>query len=89
MHPYKALAVTATDTGEEPEIIMTMRAGDDATSACWATKRFGMERWDEVRDILGWASHAFLTAADQLSEDGWEIFHTADCAESHMGLADA
>lgn len=89
MHGYKSLVLTAIDAGDTPFISLTLRTGDHLTSACTATKRFTFDRWGEVRDILGWASHAFLNAADQLNEDGWELVHTADCSEAHMAVADA
>lgn len=89
MHEYKTLGITVTDAGSTSEIIMTLRVGPDVQTACWAVKTFPMERWGEVRDIIGWASHAFLTAADQLSEDGWNIFHTAECTEAHLAAPDA
>lgn len=89
MHPYKTLLVTAIDTGGDPYIVMTLRAGEDRDNACTARKVFDMERWDEVRDIIGWASHAFLSAADELTEDGWEISHVTDCTVPHLEDTDA
>lgn len=89
MHEGKTLAVTATDTGDEPEIIMTIKLTNDSGSECWATKRFGFESFPEVRDIIGWASVAFLAAADQLAEDGWKLFHSPECTEAHLAVADA
>lgn len=89
MHPYKSLVVLAIDAGDRPFITMTLRSGDSAERSCSAEKRFFMEEWGEVRDIIGWASHAFLSAADQLAEDGWEIRHLADCADAHLAVADA
>lgn len=89
MHPYKSLVVLAIDSGPKPFISMSLRNGDSAEMSCTAEKRFPMEEWGEVRDILGWASHAFLSAADQLAEDGWEIRHMPNCTDAHLAVADA
>lgn len=89
MHGYKSLVVTAIDSGGTPFISITLRTGDAFEATCSATKRFPMEEWGEVRDIIGWASHAFLSAADQLGEDGWQIRHAADCTDLHLAVADA
>ena len=89
MHEYKSLVVTAIDAGSQPFISMTLRAGDDVHTACSASKRFPMEDAGEVRAIIGWASMAFLRAADELSEDGWEIRHTAECLQGHLDGIDA
>lgn len=89
MHVYKSLLVVAVDAGERPFINLTMRNGSSAENSCTASKSFPLEQWGEVRDILGWASHAFLSAAEELSEDGWEFRHTAECAEAHLVVADA
>lgn len=80
MHPYKSMHVMAIDAGTpEPFITMTLSTGPNVKHTCTAQKIFPMDRWDEVRDIIGWASHAFLSAADQLGEDGWTIEHHTGC----------
>lgn len=89
MHLYKSLMVMAIDAGDRPFINLSLRTGPDAKGSCTAEKRFPMEEWGEVRDIIGWASHAFLQAADELSQDGWEISHTPECAEDHLAASDA
>jgi len=89
MHEGKTLAVTATDVGGDPEIIMTIKLTGPAGTECWATKQFGFEAFAEVRDIIGWASVAFLAAADELGEDGWQIFHSPECTEAHLAVTDA
>ena len=89
MHKGMTLGVTATDTGTQPEITMTIRMTNASGSECFATKQFGFESFPEVRDIIGWASVAFLAAADELGEDGWQMIHASDCAESHLAVADA
>lgn len=82
MHAYRSIHVMGID-GEQtkPFIMMTLSTGPSITRTCTATKRFGMDDLGEVRDILGWASMAFLTAADELTADGWEINHTQGCTD--------
>lgn len=89
MHEYKSLVVVAVDSGERPFLNLALRTGHDSATACTASKTFPLEEWGEVRDIIGWASHAFLQAADELSEDGWKIEHTAACTDPHVVIADA
>lgn len=89
MHGYKSLSVTARDSGEDASITISLLTGRSQQATCYARKIFPMDQAPEVRDILGWASLAFLTAADELHEDGWEIVHAADCDEVHVELTDA
>lgn len=82
MHEYRSIHVMAVDSGTvEPFVAMSLHSGPTAGAACVASKKFALDQLDEVRDILGWASVAFLTAADELREDGWTIKHASTCPE--------
>lgn len=82
MHPYRSIMVMGIDAGNDrPFINMTLSTGPSVDGACTAQKTFPFESAGEVRDIMGWASVAFLTAADHLSDDGWTIRHHADCQD--------
>ena len=82
MHGYRSISVLAIDSGQiPPHIVMSLTTGPHLETACHARKMFGMDDLGEVRDILGWASLAFLTAADELTADGWTITHHETCED--------
>lgn len=80
MHEYTCMSILAIDSGVvDPFITMQLRRGAQGETACRAEKTFSMEEVGEVRSIIGWASLAFLQAADELSQDGWTIHHHPLC----------
>ena len=82
MHQYRALSVMAIDSGRgAPHISLEMRTGLSVEESCTAYKMIYMEQMDELRDMLGWASVAYLTAADELHEDGWKFRHGKGCPD--------
>lgn len=90
MHTYKVMHFMAIDNGlAKPRITISLMSQPDRQGACRAWKEFPMEQWGEVRDIIGWASHAFLTAADQLNEDGWTIEHDSRCQDGQEEMPGA
>lgn len=88
MHPYRSIMVLAIDAGNlDPFINVCLSTGPAAGETCTARKTFPFSSAPEVRDILGWASIAFLSAADQLGDDGWTIEHHAGCEDGkELGL---
>ena len=83
MHAYKSFHIMAIDAGKgRPFLTMTITMGPDVENTCTAQKTFGIEEMGEVRSILSWADHAYLSAGDQLTEDGWTVEHKGACPDA-------
>lgn len=89
MHAFKSLAIIATDNGDQRGISISLLNGPNRATTCYAYKRFDLAEAAEVRSIIGWASLAFLTAADELHEDGWQVVHMPECPDHNPAVLDA
>ena len=89
MKPYKSLGITVIDSDTTSWAWVTVYMGEDIHTACRIQKGFPLDEIPEGADWLAWVSMAFLQAADQLTEEGWEFRHSAECPEPHLAVADA
>lgn len=89
MTPYASLSVSLISGQWSPHGDITVHLGETLATSCRATKRFVLADLGDWDDVLQFASLAFLAAADQLSEDGWEVVHSAECTHADVAVADA